>query len=478
MGVPFTRRPKILEVIIMTSPSSAPPAQTHNRTVIMDNDDHPIDDKSVHVLRFGDFITRLQPRMYMSSKTLHTVDMSKAHYKIIPDKCFGNCQELRILMFPPTLEQIGNQAFKCTRIASLTIPGSVNIIGYEAFASCWNLKYVKFIGLVINLKECIFFACSELETVIFPESWKIIASSMFEECKKLKNCHLPDNIVRIHNYAFAYCSSLTLDVLPQGLVSIGDYAFIECTKIQISMFPLSLINIGVWAFAYCHSLETIKFLGDDCTLNERIFLKCINLKHIDLPHKLKAIPFRLFDACESLQWLNIPESVTELRESAFSGSGLHMLKIPKNMRICSQSVFRLMPNLRVVVFENPNMYVQMSRELAHLPSIRLLVCSDNCISLFGLQRNRPFPLQLHYVWKNHNRLDNKPFKHISCTPRNIKYAISTLFYSCQTHEHTHMKWFTACYFSLTQRQYTRCPLPVEIVMMILNYILINDIPST
>lgn len=64
----------------------------------------------------------------------------------IGDRAFHNCQKLRTIDLPSSLEEIEQFAFFGCSISRMTIPSSVKSIGPDAFMGCRQLRAVKFLG--------------------------------------------------------------------------------------------------------------------------------------------------------------------------------------------------------------------------------------------------------------------------------------------------------------------------------------------
>ena len=70
-------------------------------------------------------------------------------------------------------------AFECSKLKTITIPESIERIGYWSFAMF-----------------------SELESVYLPDSLKLIEMHAFEACPKLETIVFPDHLVEVHSKAF------------------------------------------------------------------------------------------------------------------------------------------------------------------------------------------------------------------------------------------------------------------------------------
>ncbi len=137
------------------------------------------------------------------------------------------------------LSQIPSWSFSnCTNLVSVTIPASVNSIGYSAFTSC-----------------------TSLQSVVIPNSVTFIDSNAFHSCSSLESITLPDGITSIPVAAFLGCTSLKSITLPSSLISIGDAAFWECTSLSNIAIPVSVTHIGEHAIFNCVLLTRINFEG-------------------------------------------------------------------------------------------------------------------------------------------------------------------------------------------------------------------------
>ena len=66
------------------------------------------------------------------------------------------------------------------------------------------------------------------------------------------------SVVSIMNYAFYYCSEITSVVIPDTVVTIGEKAFQGCTKLEKIVVGKGVTSVGRWAFRSQVNTETTK----------------------------------------------------------------------------------------------------------------------------------------------------------------------------------------------------------------------------
>lgn len=137
-----------------------------------------------------------------------------------------------------------------TSLEYVSLPNSVEYIGYSAFSGCTNL-----------------------ETVIMSNNVKVISGGAFEQCKKLKSIDLPNTCESIGSSAFEGCSSLTEITLPENpeCVMIYGKTFGDCTNLTKVVLPKQITNIGSQAFLNCNSLKYIYCNGKPKQIHEFTF---------------------------------------------------------------------------------------------------------------------------------------------------------------------------------------------------------------
>lgn len=91
---------------------------------------------------------------------------------------------------------------------------------------------------------------------------RTIGPGCFENCTDLTTILLPDSVTAIAPRAFAGCTALRGLYLPDGVVSVGQDAFSGCTSLEAISIPASVTHIAEHTFDDCASLLYIFYGGN------------------------------------------------------------------------------------------------------------------------------------------------------------------------------------------------------------------------
>ena len=158
------------------------------------------------------------------------------------------------------LTSIGEQAFYyCSNLTSVVIPESVKTIGNRAFYVCSGLKSLHIPASVTSIEDRAFAYCSGLETIKVDENNQYYDSR--NNCNALiqtntntllvgcKNSVIPESVTIIAEGAFRGCTELTSMEIPEGVTTIGASAFRGCTGLTSVTLPSTITSIGNYAFS-------------------------------------------------------------------------------------------------------------------------------------------------------------------------------------------------------------------------------------
>jgi len=165
--------------------------------------------------------------------------------------CTGN------LVIDSSIKSIGDEAFRYSRITSVSIPNSVTHIGASAFKNS-ALTEVVIPNSVTSLGKSAF-EVSLIRSVVISNALTTISESAFAGTKSLTSVIIPVGVKTIEKYAF-WLSGLTSVTIPNTVTTIGDFAFsgTKLTKVDI---PDSVTSIGFFVFREVSSLTSIIYCG-------------------------------------------------------------------------------------------------------------------------------------------------------------------------------------------------------------------------
>jgi len=296
--------------------------------------------------------------------------------------------EMKSLILPDSLEEIGANGINSYYLKSLHIPKNVHKLGTNAIM-CPNLKqftvasdsqyFTTVAGVLYNKNKTILvryppamdlttfyipdnvykiatgafydcrlyriimpdtveqmghyaFSCSENLTYIkLSSNLEGVSGAAFSCCYNLQSIELPDSVEYITGEAFDSCECLSYVKMSKNINEIGDNAFYGCSKLKNLDLPNGLKTIGRSTFSYSglrkiNIPDTVNYLGD------RVFSYCENLKDVSLSNNLKSIPPYTFNNCSALTYVYIPDCVTEVKVGAFINcKNLVSVRLPEGM---------------------------------------------------------------------------------------------------------------------------------------------------
>ena len=211
------------------------------------------------------------------------------------------------------------------KLATLTFPNSLKIIGKSLFNGCWNLTS-------INIEDSdIFFS---INGILYGYDKTLI----YYPCAKSDEYFsIPNGIESIKDNAFLNCGNLTHITFPNSIKKIGNYAFSNCNLISIK-FPEGLISIGNDAFRGS-ALNSIDLPNTLTEIGDSAFAQCSSLSSIILPNKLTQISAKMFTGCYKLSKITLPNNLTKIGNYAFNGTKITKLNLPSSLSVLDINPF-------------------------------------------------------------------------------------------------------------------------------------------
>ena len=221
----------------------------------------------------------------------------------------------------------GDGELSYTEAAAVTNIGTVfrdntSIISFN------ELQY--FTGLV-GLANYAFQGCSQLTSIILPNSIIITTHGTFSGCSSLTSVTLSSSLQRIANSMFQDCSALTHIDIPATVTTIGQDAFTGCSSLTSIVIPASTTTIYNSAFNNCHSLQSIVVEPENTVYDSRNACNAIiktetdelviGCDNTEIPDDVVTIGANAFYGRSQMTTIVLPASVTSIGSTAFMGCG-------------------------------------------------------------------------------------------------------------------------------------------------------------
>lgn len=286
---------------------------------------------------------------------------------IIPDgvtriESFEGCVQLRSIIFPSTLKEIGYNAFSnCTGLTSVTIPEGVTTIQGSAFWCCSNLADISLPNSLSTIGGFAFYHTAYWDD---QSNWKddslyigpalicvspsysgeltiksgttCIADDAFygisADHSGLTSVSIPYGVTKIGYGMFQRCPALISVSIPASVTSIESNAFRNCASLRSITIPGSVTSIGSYAFENCSGLESVTILQGVASIEYGAFQGCTSLTAVTIPGSVTSFSLYVFENCSSLESVTILRGVTSIRYAFKGCSSLKSIIIPASIR--------------------------------------------------------------------------------------------------------------------------------------------------
>lgn len=124
------------------------------------------------------------------------------------------------------VKKLGYNAFEgYDHLRSVTLPTTMEHIGWYALANCYNLREVRIPYGVSYIARGAFSGCESLTSLNLPDSVETIDGYAFSNCVNLQSLVIPESVWRIPSFTFEQCWSLKSLIINGKDTEVSPYAF-------------------------------------------------------------------------------------------------------------------------------------------------------------------------------------------------------------------------------------------------------------
>ena len=243
--------------------------------------------------------------------------------------------QLKGIRFPDSLERVGEDVFYgCTSLTE--VENGVSYVGGWAIACDENITELRLRNGTVGGADAAF-AESKIQTAVLPDGIRHLGRDAFFECADLKEITLGEGLIRIGEGAFYKCRALKSIYFPKSLKSIGEDAFDYCPAMNIHIADLESWVGLTFEGAYSYPVGKLYVNGQQLT-------------HIEIPDSVTEIKEMAFSSCQGLVSITVPDTVISIGSSAFANrEELESLTLGKNVELIGASCFAGCINLKELI---------------------------------------------------------------------------------------------------------------------------------
>lgn len=324
------------------------------------------------------------------------------------------------VIIPDGVVEIFNYAFSGCNVTSITLPASVQRIGFwhcpqlvAFYVDPENNAFCEKDGILYSRDMKSLERCPEAYTgeVLIPKGVEVIRFGAFSHCSLITSVRFPETLVEILGEAFYGCSAIKTLVLPDSLTEIGQGAFGDMDSLTSLMIPRNVSRFGEYqsdvinsrhfkridvdadnktyksidGILFSKTGKNVQFcprgktgvvtLPESArTINGSAFAGCVGITEIAIPSKVTKIGSRAFDGCSSLQAITIPDGIKRIEPYTFAGcSGLKSVQLNEGVALIEDRAFENCSALKTIVL--PKTVAKISKT-AFSDGIAVACCAE------------------------------------------------------------------------------------------------------
>ena len=246
---------------------------------------------------------------------------------------FHGASKLKSVTIPASMEIIGEKAFAATGLTKFHLPATVKTLKWGILSECQNLR------------EITVDPASKNFSVVDGYLLGYGGLDLFASVRQDDTVNIPAGVVSIGPWVFKNMTSFFTVNIPSSVTAIGDEAFFSTYVMNVN-FSNGLVGIGPGAFALCSLLQDVTFPASLKEIKKEAFYRCSNMEKVVLPKGLTLVEFSAFREMDALKEVEIlcPDAV--FGTDVFSACGfLEKAILPEGMKVCPEAMFYMCTHL-------------------------------------------------------------------------------------------------------------------------------------
>ena len=283
------------------------------------------------------------PRTAFFGKKLTTVTLPST-IESIGYAAFAGCYQLRSVTLPASLTAIDDYAFAGSALTAIEIPSTVQVMGKGVFARCEALTTATIDAAHVG--DFTFLGDINLSQVTIGPDVKNISRAMFSGCKALTTINFDPacRITRIDDEAFINSGLQNIDISTLGLGTIGEWALAQ-TKLSNVELTDGMTQLGDGALAHNRQLSSVIMPGMGrnngggrraphrphtiASVGDYTFAgdELLDASELLREGTITVGDYALYNVCADMDTMRLPSTVTRLGDMAMAGmTGMKVLK--------------------------------------------------------------------------------------------------------------------------------------------------------
>lgn len=268
----------------------------------------------------------------------------------IPENAFKGC--VKLTSITSDARSIGQSAFEgCSALEALTLGRKIEKIGSNAIKDCTSLKTINIASMTPPSCEADFPALNYIQTQV---NIPYETASLYQNADYWKNFWgLTENIISdftLDNIVYRKVSDNVVAVCGNKLTTGSAVKLPE--KVSFQGFDFDVTSINYHAFYNCANLKSIVVPNSVKDIEEEAFYGS-GLRTVTLPNSIKTIKKETFRDCKSLYSVTFPSGINSIGEAAFYGCKfLPSINLPSSVIKFGKNIFHYCHHLKKVTFED------------------------------------------------------------------------------------------------------------------------------